>query len=938
MGAGTLDSLRALGQDRLMFLDHSMLTTALECLEERKAPIGTHFSPILSQFGIRRRGRFAAKTATSVPSAPKPRGNLRHIILPILVMTSAAVAQPNLFEWSATGSLLEARHKACVVSLRDGRVLVAGGEGRDGTLASMEVYTAQGVFEPGAPMAEPRAAHTCSLLPDGRVLAAGGRNGEVPSAGAEIYDPAANRWSPASTQNIPRWGHTASLLSDGRVLLAGGEMPAGATDIIELFDPSTDGFEVLDARLSKPRSGHAAATLADGRVLITGGTADPTGADLFLPAGKLIERTADLPGARSRHSAVTLLSGLVFLAGGNDGEHDLASTLFFDPDRNTWLAGASMSQARSAHAAVLIPNNGNVLLVGGSSEGTPTDLTELYNPIENLIQQVGGLTEARRNIVVAPRGGEGVLLAIGGLGESGPVAVCGTLLAPTVTVARDFVIDPLHVQVSGSNWRAGSPVVKLRLSDNFASSFFVSANSDGAFATGLSTANRRGKQIGLVAEQTLSSGQSLAAFTSFHVGVTTTTTLTVTPASPVLAGSEVTLVAQVRPSPTTGTDGRNLILNGILRFSAGKTVLGDVATSSAGFQRDVNGAGFFTLRTSALPAGSASLSADFIRQGGDSDSSSADRTSYSVTKRTPRVDMSFTPQSARIGDITLLASVVGAQAPRPTGTVRFGETNGFVERVIGLGTLPTAGGVQASTTLPVTEAGQRTFIATYLGDANYDRGSASIQVSVAKALPALNMVGLASSITLTETGLYATNLDFTTGIIVPTGTVSLEVDGQTVASRNLTNAPSPGPGRMYIELSTAIATVGQHGVRFRYSGDSHFEAVTGPSVITNVTKAVSIVSATVPLFSAGAPVSFGVLVTVVGTLVPRPAPTGTAELLVDGIPRQTITLAASPTSLIQTIGTFSPVTLNAGQHTMQVIYSGNGTYNGSSTTFTRDLN
>src|SRR4051812_5933405 len=78
------------------------------------------------------------------------------------------------FAWSPTGRLSEARHSACVAALKDGRGLVAGGEGAAGTLSSVEIYGLDGQFTSGAALNFARSQHTCTTLNDGRVLVAGG--------------------------------------------------------------------------------------------------------------------------------------------------------------------------------------------------------------------------------------------------------------------------------------------------------------------------------------------------------------------------------------------------------------------------------------------------------------------------------------------------------------------------------------------------------------------------------------------------------------------------------------------------------------------------------------------------------------------------------------------------------------------------------------------
>src|SRR5262245_7785699 len=80
--------------------------------------------------------------------------------------------------------LATGRSNACTVLLADGNLLVAGGIGQDGTLASAEFFGADGRFHAAPAMMDARSSHACALLADGRVLVAGGRTsgGAVTSA------------------------------------------------------------------------------------------------------------------------------------------------------------------------------------------------------------------------------------------------------------------------------------------------------------------------------------------------------------------------------------------------------------------------------------------------------------------------------------------------------------------------------------------------------------------------------------------------------------------------------------------------------------------------------------------------------------------------------------------------------------------------------------
>lgn len=171
------------------------------------------------------------------------------------------------------GNLQVAREKHTVTLLRDGRVLIAGGVGPEGVLASAEIFDPETSEVQSAPaMANPRSGHTATLLLDGRVLLAGGTNGKEEWNTLEVYLPDTNRFEvlSAALKNA-RQNHTGLLVeTNGTVLLAGGSLAGEPLATTELFDPVEN--QVLEAgSLTASRTGIAGVMLEDGSVLGAGG-------------------------------------------------------------------------------------------------------------------------------------------------------------------------------------------------------------------------------------------------------------------------------------------------------------------------------------------------------------------------------------------------------------------------------------------------------------------------------------------------------------------------------------------------------------------------------------------------------------------------------------------------------------------------------------------
>src|SRR5207253_2991376 len=151
-------------------------------------------------------------------------------------LTLLAQPTPPTGSWQATGSLADARAGACAVALNDGDILVAGGSSAAASLASVELYQAEGVFTQGTAMQTGRSGHTCTLLADGRVLITGGQSDSAVLKSTEIFDPSDFSISPGPDMNVARAEHSAVLLDDGRVVVIGGLSSQGETNTAELLD------------------------------------------------------------------------------------------------------------------------------------------------------------------------------------------------------------------------------------------------------------------------------------------------------------------------------------------------------------------------------------------------------------------------------------------------------------------------------------------------------------------------------------------------------------------------------------------------------------------------------------------------------------------------------------------------------------------------------
>lgn len=139
---------------------------------------------------------------------------------------------PSTGRFTRTGAMTVPRSKFGGALLPDGRVLVAGGQagGAWGTrVTSTQIYDPRtGGFLPGPDLNENRFKLSKAVvsLKDGRVLIAGGA--EQP----EVYDPNSRAFFPVGGAKLDGFCFsTATLLNDGRVLLAGGYARPGGSGV-----------------------------------------------------------------------------------------------------------------------------------------------------------------------------------------------------------------------------------------------------------------------------------------------------------------------------------------------------------------------------------------------------------------------------------------------------------------------------------------------------------------------------------------------------------------------------------------------------------------------------------------------------------------------------------------------------------------------------------
>ena len=334
-------------------------------------------------------------TAAGQYTAPKTTGTAHVVATSAKDPTKSAVATVTLVAsgFTATGAMVNGRSAHTATLLKNGKVLIAGGNNCffsyyyyscSGDLAASELYDpSTGTFTATGNMTARRSFHTATLLADGRVLIAGGTSGSGTSA--ELYDPTSGTFTTTGTMTVARRQHTATLLPNGKVLLAGGTSVSGTLASAELYDPAAGTFSTTGA-MGSPRYGHTATLLSTGKVLVAGGYSGSSTlatAELYDPTSNSFSPTGSLTAARTGHVAVLLSNGTALLVAGSNSTATLAAEIY-DPSKASFTATGSLAFARATPLAIRL-TNGTVLVLGGTSV-----TAEIFDPVAGSFSQTGG--------------------------------------------------------------------------------------------------------------------------------------------------------------------------------------------------------------------------------------------------------------------------------------------------------------------------------------------------------------------------------------------------------------------------------------------------------------------------------------------------------------------------------------------------------------------
>ncbi len=160
-----------------------------------------------------------------------------------------------------------------------------------------------------------------------------------------------------------------------------------------------------------------------------------------------------LSNARDAHTATLLPNGLVLVAGGELNFRPIASAELYNPSTGSWTATGSLITARVGHTATLLGQKGWVLVAGGAGSSGVLSSAETYDPATGVWGTSASLVSAREfhTATYLPIGGL-VLVAGGSEGVSVPYLSSAEIRSPGLgyTPATQPQLNPVSAITSTS--------------------------------------------------------------------------------------------------------------------------------------------------------------------------------------------------------------------------------------------------------------------------------------------------------------------------------------------------------------------------------------------------------------------------------------------------------------------------------------------------------
>jgi hypothetical protein len=384
-------------------------------------------------------------------------------------LASAEVYNPATGTFAAAANMIAARSHHRVNTVGPGKVFITGGYGAGAAeLSSTELFTPgsnpaiTGTFAGAHSLAHARANHSAVELPTGGILVTGGHGGGGVLASTEIYNPDADDFTAGPDLNHARQGHGSGVMSGGVVLIGGGNNnPSSGWDIQtnflssnELYDPAVPNAFTETTSKFAVTGGGTSVLLWTGKTLATTGLTNQ--AELYTPVmpgtSQTWETATSMVTARANTLWYLLDDGRALIVGGLDSAgNPLASAEVYDYlTGNFTLTTGSMSTPRHQHHGAILYTE-KALVTGGrpSASANVLNSAELFDPVSGTFTPTGNMLRYRR-LHRATRLPDGKVLITGGLGGTSNTA--GGFLSAA----------ELYDPATGTfTWTTGGPTVGL---------------------------------------------------------------------------------------------------------------------------------------------------------------------------------------------------------------------------------------------------------------------------------------------------------------------------------------------------------------------------------------------------------------------------------------------------------------------------------------------
>lgn len=303
------------------------------------------------------------------------------------------------YEFKKMPNFIESRDvRSTATELQDGRILFIGGINQK-ELSSSEIYNPNyNNFKKTANLNIARARHSAILLKNGNVLVTGG-NTEIDGKykvlkSAEIYDVNNNKFIQISDMNYEMLYHKMYLLADGNIIVIFNPSK------IEIFDSKKLNFKKIKGLyLENDNDIYNFLQLSENKILMYPRTYIPQRtpvAILNLPDLLLTDLKITLfEKVTSFYNVAKISENKILVTGGDDSQLD---SKIIDLTKMKIIQTIDLTQNRYNHISIKLDSN-NILLLGGEAGVAYTleslKTTDLYNIKENKFLQFKNMNYKR---------------------------------------------------------------------------------------------------------------------------------------------------------------------------------------------------------------------------------------------------------------------------------------------------------------------------------------------------------------------------------------------------------------------------------------------------------------------------------------------------------------------------------------------------------------